>query len=180
MNVPASLIRDRALAPVLDARAENLHQQRLIANPTPQIDSICEHLHALAATATPAQRHHVRELVRLVRALAASNTTEGERETAVAGVCDQLAHDLRHAESAQRRARTITVRSLARALRGPLDVLVHARRHDGTAYVAAVRAVEDVLRTVPSAHLLDNVSLRHELGLAKYDRLVALIAERTA
>jgi CHAT domain-containing protein len=178
MNVPSSLLRDRVLNPTMDARAHNLHQARLIANPTPEIDSIVEHLAAIAETATDTQRGHVLELLRLVRDLAASNHAEGTRQQTVAGVVDRLAADLRRHETTARTS--FGVQQLARALRKPLETIVNARGAGSAKYVTAVRQIEDVLRMVPATHLLDNVSLRHELGVAKYDALTRIIDGRTS
>lgn len=178
MNVPSSLIRDRVLNPVMDARGENLCQQRLINNATPEIDSIVEHVAALIRTATDRQRPHLRALLELVRDLAQSNTREGAAQTSVAGVVDQLAADLRRSETTGHTE--FGVQQLARALRRPLETIVNAKRDDSARYVTAVRQIGQVLDMVPAAHLLDNASLRHELGVTKYTRLCELIRERSA
>lgn len=178
MNVPSSLVRDRILNPVLDARAENLRQARLIANASPEVDSIVEHVREIARNATPGQRGHLGALLLLVRDLAQSNAAEGNREAGVAGVVDQLASDLRRHETSTPLG--MGAQDLARRLRGPLGILANPRAAGGTKYVAAVRAIEDVLAVVPSCHLLDNVTLRHELGVRKYSGLCDLIRERVA
>lgn len=174
MLVPSSLIRDRVLAPAMDARAENLRQARLISNPSPEIDSITEHLTELARTTTPAQRPHVRALLELVRDLATSNHAEGETQTTIAGVVDHLASDLRKAETLDRSGE-LGVKAIARRLRLPLEDLVNGKRPDSRKVVAARAAVNAVLREVPGVYLLDNASLRHELGVTRYTLLCELV-----
>jgi hypothetical protein len=177
MVVPSSLLRDRVLMPTLDARAENLRQARLAHNPSPEIDSMAEHIAAAALTATPGQLVHLRAVARLLGELLESNAREGGHQLSVSGVVDRLAADLRRHETTARTS--FGVQQLARALRKPLETIVNARGAGSQKYVTAVRQVEDVLRMVPATHLLDNVSLRHELGLAKYEALTRFIQERS-
>lgn len=70
----------------LDARALNLEQQRLIFNPSPECDSLVEHIGRLVSGAPAAQ---VVELRRLLRRLARSNAAEGECERALAASIEQ-------------------------------------------------------------------------------------------
>lgn len=179
MNVPSALIRDRVLHPVLDARAENLQQRRLIHNPSEETDSIVEHLAELARTCTPEQRPHLRAVLDLLRELAVSNVREGQGQQTIAGVVDTLAADLRKHETLDRSG-DLGVKSIARRLRKPLEDLVNSRSPSSKAVVEARAAVDAVLREVPSAYLIGNVSLRHELGVTRYTRLVELIQDRAA
>lgn len=68
---------------VLDARACNLQQQRILHNPTPECDSLAEHIAELLTEGVPAQR--VLEMTRLLRRLAESNVAEGGEERYLAG-----------------------------------------------------------------------------------------------
>lgn len=180
MNVPSSLIREQVLNVALDARGENIRQQRLLHNPaTPGADSFVEHLAALRRTATPRQRPHLRALLKLTRDLARSNAAEGRCETQIAGVVDQLAADLRRAETRSMPRLGASDAELALRLRRPLDTILSARRRNGKAYVTAIAAVRDVARSVGRETLIANATLRNTLGLARYDALVRIVEGRS-
>jgi hypothetical protein len=122
MAVTAAAARRDLLEPALDARAHNLTQAQLIANPTPEVDSLLEHVHALGRDLPASQRRaHVHEALRLIRDLFNSNRAEGECEQTIAGAADQLAAALR----AGTVERGWTVKRVARELRDPLAVLVN-------------------------------------------------------
>lgn len=182
MNVPSSLIREQVLNVALDARGENIRQQRLLHNPTtPGADSFVEHLAALRRTATPRQRPHLRALLKLTRDLARSNAAEGRCETQIAGVVDQLAADLRRAETRSMPRLGASDAELALRLRRPLDTILSARRRNrnGKAYLDAIAAVRDVARSVGRETLIANATLRNTLGLARYDALVRIVEGRS-
>lgn len=71
----------------LDARALNLQQQRLIRNPSPQVDSIVEVVHRMIADGP--EPRWVLELSRLVKQLEQGNQMEGEQERALARGIEQ-------------------------------------------------------------------------------------------
>lgn len=167
----ASEVVDHAL----DARGHNLHQARLIANRTPDVDCLLDHLHELIRTASPEQRDHLAAMLGILRTLGKSNAQEGELEQAVAGAAEQMALDAR-----DRRMRDyLGVKAIANAVRGPLGVLAHPQRHTASEYVHAARTLDDVIARVPAEQLV-RASVRHELGVRKYGQLVALVHDREA
>lgn len=175
----AAVARRDLLEPTLDAKALNQHQQRIVANPSPECDSLVEHISAVARTATPEQRDHLYAIARLLNDLAHANHAEGECERMVAGAADQLVTDLRDDELNHTVKDRLTAKSIARRLRGPLTVLASPTFASAAALVEAIRVVDDVLARA-STGLLLSVAVRHELGVAKFTLLSELHASRKA
>jgi hypothetical protein len=83
---------DNALNALLDARAHNLEQARLLFNPSPEADSLIEQLHGLDAFDVPPRE--VQTLVDQAVELYRSNQAEGHREQDAAGALDGHIRDL--------------------------------------------------------------------------------------
>jgi hypothetical protein len=177
----AQIIREHILAPALDGIARNHRQTRIIVNPTPEIDSIVEHVTELIRTAVPAQRPHLAALIGLCRDLLAENRAEGELERSVAGAADRLAVDLARAATVGQKP--LGARSAARELRAPLANLANPIIQ-GTARDTALAAVRGVVARSTRDNVLSN-TVRHELGPKRYQLLADIIddiqaAERVA
>lgn len=174
-EVNADVLNARVVDPLLDARALNLQQQRLIHNASPEVDSLVEHVRELARTVTVEQREHLAAILDLVRDLAESNTTEGDLQRAVVGAAEEMAH-----EALDRRVRdALGVKAIANTLREPLGVIAHPDQHPAAAFMSAVDVVYDVLARVPAEKLTAR-SVCHELGIRKYTALVELVNNRQA
>lgn len=163
-------MRDRFLHPAMDARALNLDQERLFFNPTPEVDSLLEHL--TAAGMNPAARAACLDVI---RRLVAANRAEGEAERQLAGAADRLAVELRTAESEGLGAPS--AKRLAALLREPLGVIAKPPAEDGLRFVAAVRQVDTAIRETPESVLLSS-TVEHELGPGRFALLRRLHASR--
>lgn len=165
-----------ALDAILDARGENLRQARLIFDPSPEDDSLIEHVVALMrpgadATARAAQ------MATLLRQLLTSNSREGEHERVAAGVLDALCAAL-HTDGVRS---ALTVKAAATLLRPHLRVIDQAATTTVAAldYFQAACAIKDVIGQLPDA-VLRGRGLRHELGERRHDLLLSLIDTPTA
>lgn len=75
---------------LMDAQAANARQDRVLYDPSPETDSALEHLLAIAKTATPEQRPHIRALIRCLGEARHLNAAEREHERAAAAVADPV------------------------------------------------------------------------------------------
>jgi hypothetical protein len=157
----------------LDARALNLEQARLLFDPSVEVDSLLELPAALLRAGAPAVL--VSELSVLCRRVLESNLLEGERERVLAGVLDEQLAAIRVLPVAGR----LTAKGIARAVRGPLGVVLDGGGGDAVRYFRACCAVRDVVAAVPRAQLLAP-AVRHELRERKFRLLAELAAAEIA
>lgn len=163
------------LHPALDAQAANAHQDRLIYDPTPEVDSLAEHLReALKGTTGPA-RQHLRSAFALLTQVAHANHAERDHEQTIGGAADHLVTSLRRAERVTG-TKQLTAKGVARALRDPLG-----RTEPGapmtTAVIADLREIHRVADQV-TLDLLLSGAVQHELGDAKFERLAEIVSAR--
>lgn len=173
--VTAAAVKRAFLWPSMDARAHNLRQAQLVENPSPEPDSLLEHLELLESGRLSASS--LPELVRLVRDLGASNAAEGTHEVAIATVADGLVSDLRRLELVGRGPKAITAKSIARRLRSPLSHMAQPAAVDPSKLVDAAAAIAAVLRSVPALQLLAP-AVEHELGETRFRLLAHLVRSR--
>lgn len=161
----------------LDCIAINDKQRRLFANPSPERDSLFEHLQYLRTKyairdedALPAFQA-LRELIEL-------NDAELHGEQEVVGLTDAVLR-AEHAACRPMLADTApSIKRLASMLRPHLSVLAAPAGHSASRLVAARRAVTDIVRTTPAPRLQSS-SLRHELRATAHDALLARIGGRS-
>lgn len=154
----------------LDAIAANSHQDRLIHNPSEEIDSISEHAGRLLRLTSGEARAHVAEIVRLAASLRLSNNAERNSVSAIPKILDGPPR--------------WGVKSAAEALRPVLGDLAHPMI-DGARRAAAEQQLADLLEVIPSGLLLvgDDIraTLAHELRVTKSTVLRdAILARREA
>lgn len=159
MSPAAEAIR----ADALDAQALNHHQRLLVVNPSDEIDSIAEHVRELVRLATPAQRPHLRAVLKMLRDLVNSNQAEAERERRIAGAADHLASV----------GEPWGKRRVARELRDPLanlasPIITGAARDD------ALRRVLDVVALSTRENVLSETVL-HEIGAKRFALLTEIV-----
>lgn len=165
----AEIVRDDVLMPALDARALNTDQALLIANPSPEVDSLEEYVRSLDGAV---HQQVMTALLGLCRRLADSNDEEGEIEREIAGTSERLAAQL---YTTRGRSQPLGVRKVANQLRAPLNVLEKPREFDGIAYFQASCAVRVLIEQMPTDRLLSDW-MRKELGRTKFELLVRLAA----
>lgn len=173
--VTAGLVKRSVLEPVLDARALNLEQKRLMFDPSPEVDSQLESIDLLA-TMVAGNDQALAELDRLrtiTRRIATSNGAEGARERAVAGDVDQLVRDLRSAEL--RGAGAASAIAIARAARDPLHALSEASRRELLPLAAAAFTLTRLVDQAPSGQVL-SPTVQRELGARLYGLLADVVA----
>lgn len=176
MSVTAATTRRTFLDPAMDAIALNREQQRLVYDPSPEVDSLLEHVNALAAAAPGPTG----TILALLRRFLASNQLEGDSERRIAAAADQLTRDLRRSELnsvAPRPHAAIPAKRLARTLRGPLAAILSPADRDPLAFVAAVRRVDDAIRAVPTVQLLAP-TVRRGMRAEQFALLELLVASR--
>lgn len=173
----AGTVRDVFLWPAMDARAANVEQQRLLYNPTPDPDSLLEHLELLQEGGRA--RASLRALVALCTDLSSSNSIEAGFELGIAGAADQLATDLRDTELNGSAPTLLTAKGIARRLRQPLSHLAQAAGVGPAQLVKDCATIADAIRHTPRLQLL-SPAVAHELGRAKYELLCELVdSEKT-
>jgi hypothetical protein len=172
-------IRERVLNPILDANALNRQQQRLIANSTPEIDSIAEAFIDVAAENDPAlRRRKALHGMALLKQLVAANRAEGECERQAAGELDHFARSVRDAElNGGAPPKEWSAKRVARETRDALAVLGQPftsdeQRHD------AMTVVQRVIAECPR-HVLLSDRTAYELSTRKF-RLLAELASTVA
>lgn len=163
---PASDIRDHAL----DAIAHNLNQDRLIANPSTEVDSLVEHLAVLNRTSLPEQRPHIAAIVTIVKGLLNSNRLELGCTQHIAGTADELQ---------VRGVKPLAKKAVARELRDPLANLLRSKLIGPTRVQQAMDIVADVCSRSSRANVL-SVAVRHEIGVKRYSLLTELVAAMPA
>ena len=174
--ITAAVAREQFLEPAMDARACNLEQERLVFDPSPQDDSVLEHLRGLAELADcDAERTHVLGLTTVTQQIAVSNMAEGTFELRISSTADDVSRWLRDRELNQDGA-VLGSKDIARALREPLRTLTSPRPGVWD-LVDAVRAVDEVLARVPSTQALSS-TVRYELGERKFALLEQLVMRR--
>lgn len=167
--------REQIVETLMEAQSLNRAQDRLLHNPTPEVDSLRE---VLAALARPrlSDRQRLRLVAQgllLVNDVVRANAAEREHERDCAGAAEKLGR------------KPMTVKDAARELRQPLgdlaNPIIAGPRRD-----RALLAVLDVLDRAP-AGLLHTAEGRPRAGIAgelnsvaKTTALAAVIAGRVA
>lgn len=171
--MPATIGRAEALAQldlVMDARAFNLTQERLLAGANNH-RSLAAHLaHLVRMGVDP---HEVAELTRLCRELLESNLHEGEEERRLAALVEDFIARQLAAPVEQR----IRVKSIAAKLRPALRTIrqaAHGPAPDGIEFFKAACVVRDVIAATPPEHLMSR-SLAHELKDGPFRLLCDLV-----
>ena len=167
----AATVKRQVLDPALEGIALNRQQERLVYDPSPEADSLAEHINALASQ-HPAE---CAEMMRLLTQLVASNQLERAEWAKPAGFGDEQVRHLRRAEL-DGGSQAVPTREVARALRGPLDAL--AEICDRVSVEQAAVAMSLAVRLPESQLLAPNV--RRELGDRRTDRLARLKAQIAA
>lgn len=163
----ATRLREEVLHPSMESTCHNLDQY----DPSPEADSILEHLEVLVAqlpdgpTKSQIEKH--------LAAAIASNLREGGETRRVSGAADRLVAELRSIETNGVR-RAIGAKSLARGLRAPLAILLDPAGRSASELVRARRQVFAVIGEIPAAQLRSR-RLRHELAKRKFDLLQTMI-----
>lgn len=166
----AKTLRTGVLEPTLDAIALNRHQARLVANPTPEVDSLAEHVRELARLATRQQRPHLLAVLELLRTLAASNDAEQTQEQTVAGLVDRMVSEQRDLELNGTSRKS--ARACSRALRPVLADLLNPML--AAEHPARTRLLHQLVREFgPDVCLSEGV--RHSLAGRKARLLENLI-----
>lgn len=175
---PAAVIRHAlpdALGKSLDGQVLNRAEAQRIYNPSPEIDSLAEHVIAICRDYRVPQ-DRARTVIADVIAVLKLNEAEGRCHLDVAGQLDSLAHQL-HTDG----LRTILgVKQIARRVRPALQTMAEARTTlvPNREYVAAVRAVDDLFCEVPADRLF-TASVESQLGKQPYALLVELYESRS-
>lgn len=169
LGVSAREVQTEALERALEARAENLTQQRLLDNDTREIDSLREVLEHLAP-------HAPRDLIvrgrRLLDNIAHSNLREGHHEQRIAGWSDRLTIGLHAGELA---GRAVGVKALAGTLRSPLDALAALEDQQLQAVASLAAAL-----SLTSRERLLSASMANQLGPRKTRTLHRICGEARA
>jgi hypothetical protein len=95
-NFTAGEVRKHLLFPAMDATAVNAEEGRLIYNPSPEVDSLVEHL-ALIRPYIPIAEFS--KLLTLVKQIMDANERESRLERQIAGFADQMSHAMRSLET---------------------------------------------------------------------------------
>jgi hypothetical protein len=148
--ITSDLMRAHALDPAMDAIAHNADQARLIHNPTPEVDSLCELVSQAMANALA--------MARMLADLAASNGLEVDCERIVSGFADDVTATLRHCERNTSDAPT-SGRRLAVALKPMLDVLCDPARTGE--YAEATKRLRRLFPQVPQSALFAPTTTKH-------------------
>jgi hypothetical protein len=147
--------RELIVDALMNAQALNARQDRLLHDPSPEIDSLREILIALAVPelSRAARLRLVARGVHLVDQVAQHNQLERDHEHEVTG----------HAERLGRKP--MTVKDAAKQLRAPLADLVHPMI-GGERRARAIALVVDVLERAPEGLLFDPTTGRPRAGIA--------------
>jgi hypothetical protein len=89
-------VHKHVLFEAMDARATNVRQTELLYNPSPEVDSVIEHLVALEHKVG---REALAPVVTLIKELLQANLAEGQHEMAIAGFADRMANHMRGQET---------------------------------------------------------------------------------
>lgn len=161
--------RDR----ILEAQAENDLQEKIVYDPSPERDSLVEHLVALPRPDVDPVAVAA-DMTQLVRVWLESNRRERGHQHAAVAPLDSLT-TLLHAEGLRS---ALTIKDAARRLRDPLKTI---RQHqidqvDTKSFFLASGAVKDVIGELPVATLRGG-SLRNQLGTGLHDVLCDLLTD---
>lgn len=164
MSTPAN-----ALEHVLDSRAENDRQERLIAAlDTPEIDSAVE-----VAWLITDERVR-RMMLTILGELQRSNRAEGLSERNAAGILDRATRR-DHRERLRPIEGRLTVRAAANLLR---PLLLKDRDRKPGARWDLLRAIDDCSQRMDPAYLTGK-GMRGELGAGPHDQLLARLGDLT-
>lgn len=159
-----------SLGHIMDARGENLRQDRLIAAlDTPEIDSAAE----VAMLITDPQVRS--QMLKILAEIRRSNRSEGSCERDAAGALDQ-ASTIAHTERVRATKRALTVRGAANLLR---PLLRDDRAGGAGARWALLQSVRDCRTQMDPAYLTGR-GMRNELGRDPFVQLQALLVELDA
>lgn len=160
--ISSAVIRDQALDPVLDARAANIVQQKLLHQPeTTAADSLIE----LLTVGLKA----IDKALGLVDQVDVANRVEGDRECHVAGWADELVTKLRDDElNGSEADRIMSGRQLANRLKEGLDRWEAA--DNPVSKALAIRPVISLLDRLPHQMIFRDAVTYH-LGLHRTEVL---------
>lgn len=166
---------------LMDAVAANHQQARLLYDPSPEVDSLLEHLTEMARKRgdLDAIYHHIEKALPLVRATHASNAAEGNFEREALGPIDAVARMLHMAGQHKK----LGVVAAARRLREPLKVVrrMETERVPARDLLHANRQILDVIGQLTVAELR-GPTMREKLGTRQdgtglYDVLCGLLTD---
>lgn len=165
--VTAAFVHRNFLDHSMEATAHNLDQ----FNPSPEVDSILEHLGRLAdqLPACPVKRR----MKVFINSAIQSNLREGNETREVSAVADRLVADLHDIEANGVR-RALGPKAIARALREPLQTLRTPEGRAPRELAEATAAVRVVIRSVPRDQLLSD-RVAHELAPRKAELLRGIV-----
>ncbi len=175
--ISQALVTSEIVAPALDGICHNTDQQRIIFDPSPEVDSLAERIASLRDNNVPDDV--IAHLFADLRALVASNRAERVVHRRVSRTGDDLARALGAAPAPAGGACELTVTGIKRLLGGPdgaLAVIANPAGRDGRELTAARSVVRRVVDRAPSA-VLRGRSLRNQLGARRHDLLLELAAE---
>lgn len=157
--VTATFVRKHFLDHSMESTAHNLDQ----FNPSPEVDSILEHLDELAdqLPICPVKRR----MKAFIRSAIQSNLCEGSECRQISGVADRLVADLHDIET-NGVHRALGPKAIARVLRKPLQTLRTPDGRSARELADATAAVREVIRSVPRDQLLSD-RVAHELAPRK-------------
>jgi hypothetical protein len=180
--MPAPIVTSQTVKAPLEhveaAQFENDRQALLVFNPSPEADSLAEHLAALLRDGADVEREAA-AMVTALRQLLESNRRERGHEHAATGHLSLLHKTLHMA--GQRTRHGLSVADAAQRLRGPLRVIRKARTEqaDWLEFMHASWAVKDVVCLLPS-ETLRGAYLRNQLGPGVHDTLLELLDRQPA
>ncbi len=177
VQVTGSLLEREVLEPVLDARAFNLTEPRVVGDELHHLAALARVVHGLRGPVRDLAAGEIDGVAAGCRELMAANGSEGRFELHVAGVVDSLVHDLRHAERNLTPGRVLGAKAIARALRDPLDILLDPAGHDATTVVRAAWAVRDIVDRVPAVQLASD-DVATQLRARKHKLLLQIVRQR--
>lgn len=172
-TVSHPFVVERFVDPSIEAMSIIAAELRALYNPSPELDSVIEHLLAIEPSSDE-EREHLQEIGRLVVHVAMLNGDEVDQLRVIAGAADTLACDL-HAEERNGTSESLKAKAIAQRVRGPLDVL--GEPADARAFVDAAWALRDLFDRVPE-HRIFTEQVEHELGGRKFRRLRELWEQR--
>lgn len=167
MNAQAATLRG-PLDSTLEIIASGQREASLIFNPSPEVDSLAEHIARLDRHGVPGEV--IRDLLAQVREVLRLNTTQDSHARGVAGTLDALSSLATDA---------LTTKSITRLLREPLDVLGRSSTVSAAEWQRASGEVRRVIDACGPQRLCAT-SLRHEMGGRRHDVLLAVLADRAA
>ncbi len=160
----------------LDAQAHNSDQEILLFNPSPEPDSMVEHLNLLFAELHQAGvgADRIADLMTITRKVIESNAKERGSQQNVCGELDRWLIEMQVGGKARH---ALTVKGIAQRLRMPLQVFADiqaGKRVGNHDLLEAAHAIREVQRLVPEHRLLTD-TVANELGPVKYRTLQRLV-----